>query len=128
MKLIITENQLNNVTQKMIDETLNDFRKHCDAPDAETFPDWLSFDDCDVFTILEKIEVVNTKKTEIIKGILMKYPTIDTYLNIYFSTIFESAYFDDFLINLSDRIRQKYKIVLLFKKNELINTNTNRQW
>ena len=49
-------------------------------------------------------------------------------IDIYFSSIFASQDFSDFLISLAYRIRQKYKVTLMFNENESINTNTNRQW
>jgi hypothetical protein len=127
MKYLITENRLNSFTQRIIDETFNEFRNVCEVPDADTFPDWLSFDDCDSLESIEKIEVVNTQILTPAKG-FKQYQTFGVDVDIYFSNIFASQDFNDFLIALANRIKQKYKIALMFNENELINTNTNRDW
>jgi len=127
MKYLITENRLNSFTQRIINDTLNEFRNVCEAPDADTFPDWLSFDDCDSLESIEKIEVVNTQILTPVKG-FRQQQTFGVDVDIYFSNIVVSQDFSDFLIALAYRINQKYKIALMFNENELINTNTNRQW
>jgi len=128
MKYLITETQLDSVTQKLINDTLNEFRNVCEVPDADTWPGWLNFDDCDTLESIEKIEVVNTQTQTPAKGFTKNYPTVGVDIDIYFSNIFASQDFSDFLIALAYRIKQKYKLTLNFKENELINTNTNRQW
>jgi hypothetical protein len=127
MKYLITESQFDSIVQKLINDTLNEFRDVCEVPDADTWPGWLNFDDCDTLESIEKIEVVNTQTQTPIKG-FRPYPTIDVDIDIYFSNIFASQDFSDFLISLAYRIKQKYKVTLNFKENELINTNTNREW
>ena len=128
MKYLITENRLNSLTQRIIDETFDEFKNVCEVPDADTWPDWLSFDDCNSFESIEKIEVVNTQTLTLTKGLGKQYPTFGVDIDIYFSSIFASQDFSDFLISLAYRIRQKYKVTLMFNENESINTNTNRQW
>ena len=110
MKYLITENRLNSFTQRIIDETFNEFRNVCEVPDAGTFPDWLSFDDCNSLESIEKIEVVNTQILKLTKGLGKQYPTFGVDINIHFSNIFASQDFSDFLIALAYRIKQKYKI------------------
>jgi hypothetical protein len=127
MKYLITENRLNSFTQRIINDTLNEFRDVCEVPDADTWPDWLSFDDCHSLESIEKIEVVNTQILTPVKG-FKQYQTFGVDVDIYFSNIFASQDFSYFLIALAYRIKQKYKITLMFNENELINTNTNRQW
>lgn len=127
MKYLITENQFTNTIKKLINDTLIEFRNVCEVPDADTWPDWLSFDDCDSLESIEKIEVVNVQNLKLTKG-LKKYPTFGVDINIHFSNVFTSKDFSDFLIALAYRIKQKYKVTLMFNENELINTNTNRQW
>lgn len=127
MKYLITESQFDSVTQKLINDTLNEFRNVCEVPDADTWPGWLNFDDCDTLESIEKIEVVNTQTQKPVKG-FKPYPTIGVDIDIYFSNIFASQDFSDFLISLAYRIKQKYKVQLNFNENKLINTNTNRQW
>lgn len=128
MKYLITENRLNSFTQRIINDTLNEFRDVCEVPDADTWPDWLSFDDCDSLESIEKIEVVNTQTLTLTKGLGKQYQTFGVDVDIYFSNIFASQDFSDFLIALAYRIKQKYKIALMFNENESINTNTNREW
>ena len=124
MKFLITESQLDSTIQTMIDQTLKEFSKYCDHPDADNWPDWLGFDDCNYFEIIERIKVINT---ETVKS-YGKYPSIKVLADIEFSSIFASYDFSDFLIALRYRIQQKYKITLEIKENEVINTNKNREW
>ena len=128
MKYLITESQFSNTIKRLINDTLTEFRNVCEVPDANTWPDWLSFDDCNSFESIEKIEVVNTQTLTLTKGLGKQYPTFGVDIDIYFSSIFASQDFSDFLISLAYRIRQKYKVTLMFNENESINTNTNRQW
>lgn len=128
MKYLITESQFSNTIKRLIKDTLTEFRNVCEVPDADTWPDWLSFDDCNSFESIEKIEVVNTQTLTLTKGLGKQYPTFGVDIDIYFSSIFASQDFSDFLISLAYRIRQKYKVTLMFNENESINTNTNRQW
>jgi hypothetical protein len=130
MKYLITENRFNSVAQKLINDTLNEFRNVCEIPDADTWPGWLNFDDCDTLESIEKIQVVNSEQVKSVPGLIKitsKYTIIGVDVDIYFSNIFASQDFSDFLISLAYRIKQKYKIQLNFIENELINTNTNRQ-
>ena len=126
MKFLITESQLDSTIQTMIDQTLKEFSKYCDNPDADNWSDWLGFDDCDTLEDIKKIKVISTEKTKSING--SKYPFIKVLVDIEFSSIFESKDFSDFFITLRYRIQQKYKITLEIEENELINTNTNRLW
>lgn len=128
MKYLITENRLNSLTQRIIDETFDEFKNVCEVPDADTWPNWLSFDDCNSLESIEKIKVVNTQTLTLTKGLGKQYQTFGVDVNIHFSSIFASQDFNDFLIALANRIRQKYKVTLMFSENESINTNTNREW
>jgi hypothetical protein len=129
MKYLITEGQFDSVVQKLINNTLNEFRDVCEDYDEGTYPpDFLNWDDCDTLESIEKIEVVNTQTQKPAKGFTKNYPTIGVDIDIYFSNIFVSKDFSDFLIALAYRINQKYRVQLNLNENELINTNTNRQW
>jgi hypothetical protein len=128
MNYLITESQFSNTIKRLINDTLTEFRNVCEVPDADTWPGWLNFDDCNSLESIEKIEVVNTQILKLTKGLGKQYPTFGVDINIHFSNIFTSQDFSDFLIALAYRIRQKYKITLMFNENESINTNTNRQW
>ncbi len=127
MKFLITESQLDSTIQTMINQTLIEFNKHCDYSDANNWPDWLSFDDCNTMETIEKIKVVSTEKVKLDPK-LHKFPFIRVLVNIEFSSIFASDDFSDFLYSLRSRIQQKYKITIQFSEGELINTNTNRNW
>lgn len=130
MKYLLTENQFDSVTQKLIDETLVEFEKYCTTcttPDAETWPDWLGFDDCNSFELIEKIKVVGSQKKQANQG-SKSFVIFDVVINIDFYYIRDYYDFSDFLISLAYRIKQKYKITFNFIENDLRNTNTNRQW
>lgn len=128
MKYLITESQTNRFFEKIIQQTLQELKDVCeDYDEAQSPGDWYNWDDCDSLESIEKIEVVNVQNLKLTKG-LKKYPTFGVDINIHFSNVFTSKDFSDFLIVLANRIKQKYKITLMFNENELINTNTNRQW
>ena len=129
MKYLITENRLNYLTQRIIDETFDEFKNVCEDYDESQEPgDWYNWDDCDSLESIEKIKVVNTQTLTLIKGFEKQYPTFGVDIDIHFSSIFASQDFSDFLISLAYRIRQKYKVTLMFNENESINTNTERNW
>jgi hypothetical protein len=131
MKFLITESQLDFTVQTMIDQTLMEFSKHCDYPDADNWPDWLGFDDCNTYDSIKKIKVISTDQVKSVPGLIKitsKYPLIKVLVDIEFSSIFTHQDFSDFFISLRYRIQQKYKITLNIEENELINTNTNKQW
>lgn len=128
MKYLITESQFTNTIKKLINDTLIEFRNVCEDYDESQEPgDWYNWDDCDSLESIKKIEVVNVQNLKLTKG-LKKYPTFGVDINIHFSNVFASKDFSDFLIALAYRIKQKYKVTLMFNENELINTNTDRQW
>ena len=129
MKYLITENRLNSLTQRIIDETFDEFKNVCEDYDESQEPgDWYNWDDCDSLESIEKIKVVNTQTLTLIKGFEKQYPTFGVDIDIHFSSIFASQDFSDFLIALAYRVKQKYKVDLMFRENESINTNTERNW
>ena len=129
MKYLITENRLNSLTQRIIDETFDEFKNVCEDYDESQEPgDWYNWDDCDSLESIEKIKVVNTQTLTLIKGYEKQYPTFGVDIDIHFSSIFASQDFSDFLIALAYSVKQKYKVDLMFRENESINTNTERNW
>ena len=131
MKFLITESQLDSTIQTMIDQTLKEFGKYCDNPDADNWPDWLGFDDCNTYEGIEKIKVISAEQIKSVPGLVKitsKYPLINVLVDIEFSSISYHEDLSDFLITLRYRIQQKYKITLKIEENELINPNKNRNW
>ena len=62
MKYLITENKLNSFTQRIINDTVTEFRNVCEDYDESQEPgDWYNWDDCDSLESIEKIKVVNTQ-------------------------------------------------------------------
>ena len=128
MKYLITENQFHSTINKVFQQTVNEIKNFCEVPYAETFPDWLGFDDCDQINIIEKIEINNIEKEKSKSNVLgEKYPTFIVWVKIYYDTT-RFYDFDDLKFTISDRIFKKYKIRVNVRIQEEINTNTNPNW
>ncbi len=105
-------NESNNVEtfQKIINKSLTDIKDICENLDSENIPDWLSFEDCDYIDLIKKVHVKNILP---IKG-LSNMPMFDVEVDIDYSSAFESVDFDEELTSITDHIKNKYKIFLVF--------------
>ena len=110
--------------QDIVDETLDEIKNICEVPDADTFPDWLSFDACDVVDSIDKISIVNIERR---KG-LSRIPMFKVDVNLTINGIFGGIDYDDFMYTIADRIIGKWKIRFIFNIKEQNNNNKREMW
>ena len=115
MKILLTENQTNNVLQMLINRVLEDFRNVCDEDYGGKEPDWFHGDECDFMDYVTKVKVVSSTINPDYNGSKIIVGKVD----IYHTDISE---FDegDFLYYIKDTIRIKYKVRVHLKLNEQI--------
>ena len=110
--------------QDIVDETLDEIKNICEELDSDTFPDWLSFDACDVVDSIDKITIVNIERKKGISGL----PMFEVDVNLIFNTVTDWYDYDDFMYSLSDRIIGKWKIHFIFNIKEQENSNKREMW
>ena len=110
--------------QDIVDQTLDEIKNICEVPDADTFPDWLSFDACDVVDTIDKISIVNIERR---KGI-SRIPMFEVDVNLTFNSISEWIDYDDFMYLIADRIIGKWKIRFILNIKEQENSNKREMW
>ena len=116
MKVLITENQLKSVYQKIVDISLSNLRDMCEHATEDEDWDYADEDiDCEILDIVENVEVVTSFDSEI--GLI-----------IYIDTIFDSADVGSFFYDIKGEImdmtgNKNIKIKLL----NVIN-NKERNW
>lgn len=110
--------------QDIVEETLEEIRNICEVLDIDTFPDWLSFDGCDVVDTIDRISIVNIERK---KGI-SRIPMFEVDVNLTFNSIFAWIDYDDFMYLIADRIIGKWKIRLIFNIKERENSNKREMW
>ena len=110
--------------QDIVEETLEEIRNICEVLDIDTFPDWLSFDGCDVVDTIDKITIVNIERK---KGI-SRIPMFEVDVNLTLNGIWGGIDYDDFIYTISNRIIGKWKIRLIFNIKEQENSNKREMW
>ena len=116
MKVLITENQLKSVYQKIVDISLSNLRDMCEHATEDEDWDYADEDiDCEILDIVENVEVVTSFDSEI--GLI-----------IYIDTIFDSADVGSFFYDIKGEImdvtgNKSLKVKLL----NVIN-NKERNW
>ena len=116
MKVLITENQLKIVYQKIVDISLSNLRDMCEHATEDEDWDYADEDiDCEILDIVENVEVATSFDSEI--GLI-----------IYIDTIFDSADVGSFFYDIKGEImdmtgNKNIKIKLL----NVIN-NKERNW
>jgi hypothetical protein len=110
--------------QDIVDQTLDEIKNICEVPDADTFPDWLSFDACDVVDTIDKISIVNIGRIKRISRI----PMFEVDVNLTFNSISEWIDYDDFMYLIADRIIGKWKIRFILNIKEQENSNKREMW
>lgn len=110
--------------QDIVEETLEEIRNICEVLDIDTFPDWLSFDGCDVVDTIDKITIVNIERK---KGI-SRIPMFEVDVNLTLNGIWGGIDYDDFIYTISDRIIGKWKIRFIFNIKEQENSNKREMW
>lgn len=106
----VNEGTMDYTIQKIIDSSIKEIIDICNDFDSETFPDYMSFESCDYISSINKITV---KKITPIKK-LSNLPMFDVEIDIDYNSAFESVDFDEELMLISDHIKNKYKIFLVF--------------
>ena len=92
MKVLITENQLKTVYQKIVDISLNNLRDKCEHATEDEDWDYADEDiDCEILNIVENVEVATSFDNEI--GLI-----------IYIDTIFDSADVGSFFYDIKGEI------------------------
>ena len=92
MKVLITENQLKSVYQKIVDISLSNLRDMCEHATEDEDWDYADEDiDCEILDIVENVEVVTSFDSEI--GLI-----------IYIDTIFDSADVGSFFYDIKGEI------------------------
>ena len=85
MKYLITESQFTNTIKKLVLSTFDEIKGFCENPDADTFPGWLGFDDCEAANLVDKIEINDIHKQESRPDFFgNKYPRFMVWINIYY--------------------------------------------
>jgi len=110
--------------QEILNKTLNEIKNICELPDIDTFPDWLSFDDCDVVDTIDKITIVNIEKRNGISTI----PMFEIDVNLELNGIWGGIDYEDFMYSISSRITNKWRIHFIFNIIEQNNINKREMW
>jgi hypothetical protein len=101
---------MDNTIQRMINSSVKELLDVCNDFDDETFPDYLSLEDCGFIDLIHKITV---KKITPIKK-LSNLPMFDVEIDIDYNSAISSVDFDEELSMITDHIKKKYKIFLVF--------------
>jgi hypothetical protein len=106
----VNEGTMDNTIQRIINSSVKELLDACNDFDNETFPDYLSLEDCGFIDLIRKITV---KKITPIKK-LSNLPMFDVELDIDYNTALSSVDFEGELAMITDHIKKKYKIFLVF--------------
>ena len=124
IRKVLREETITKTFQDIVDKTLNEIKNICGDEDDDTFPDWLSDDDCDVANSIDKITILNIeKKTNFDRTTFFK---VD--VNIGFNNIFAWIDYDDLMYRIAKRIIGKWKILFIFNIKEQENSNKREMW
>ena len=124
IRKVLREETITKTFQDIVDKTLNEIKNICGDEDDDTFPDWLSDDDCDVANSIDKITILNVeKKTNFDRTTFFK---VD--VNIGFNNIFAWIDYDDLMYRIAKRIIGKWKILFIFNIKEQENSNKREMW
>ena len=106
----VNEGAMDNTIQKIIDSSIKELINVCGNFDSEDFPDYISFEACENIDQIDKITV---KKITPIKK-LSNIPMFDVEVDIDFVSASAWVDFENELVMISDHIKNKYKIFLVF--------------
>ena len=129
MNYKVENDQLKNLIQKFVNDTLLEMEEPCRDVwnnDFLDIPDWLDPHNCIDLDEVDKIIVTQVTKSE--SDVKIKYPSFDVNVDIYYDTLNYRTAWEDFIWQIRDRIESKYKITLRLKVDEEINTYKNRNW
>jgi hypothetical protein len=103
--------------QKIVNATINNIKNICSDIDDRFLRSNISFESCDDVDTIESIEIKNVLP---IKG-LSNIPMFDLEVDVNFSSVFASVDYDDVFREITDQIKSKYRIFLIFTIQELNN-------
>ena len=106
----VNEGAMDNTIQKIIDSSIKELINVCGNFDSEDFPDYISFEACENIDQIDKITV---KKITPIKK-LSNIPMFDVEVDIDFVSASAWVDFENELVMISDHIKNKYKIFVVF--------------
>ncbi len=129
MKYLITESQFTNTIKKLVLSTFDEIKGFCENPDADNFPSWLGFDDCEAANLVDKIEINDIHKQESRPDLYgNKYPRFMVWINVYYYSGTNATGLYNVGYAIGERIFKKYKLKVNVRTQEEINTNTDRNW
>ena len=129
MKYLITESQFSNTIKRIVLSTFDEIKGFCENSDADTFPGWLGFDDCEAANLVDKIEINDIHKQESRPDFYgNKYPKFEVWINVYYHSGTNAIGLYNIGYTIGERMFKKYKIKTLVRVQEEINTNTERNW
>jgi hypothetical protein len=129
MKYLITESQFSNTIKRIVLSTFDEIKGFCEKPDADTFPGWLGFDDCEAANLVDKIEINDIHKQESRPDLYgNKYPRFMVWINVYYYSGTNATGLYNVGYAIGERIFKKYKLKVNVRVQEEINTNTDRNW
>ena len=106
----VNEGDMDNTIQKIIDSSIKELINVCGNFDSEDFPDYISFEACENIDQIDKITV---KKITPIKK-LSNIPMFDVEVDIDFVSASAWVDFENELVMITDYIKNKYKIFVVF--------------
>ena len=106
----VNEGAMDSTIQKIIDSSIKELINVCGNFDSEDFPDYISFEACEN---IEQIDKITVKKITPIKK-LSNIPMFDVEVDIDFVSASAWVDFDNELVMISDHIKNKYKIFVVF--------------
>ena len=106
----VNEGAMDNTIQKIIDSSIKELINVCGNFDSEDFPDYISFEACENIDQIDKITV---KKITPIKK-LSNIPMFDVEVDIDFVSASAWVDFENELVMITDYIKNKYKIFVVF--------------
>lgn len=126
MKYLITERQYHLLTesskielfQEILDEEFNMIKTACEDISSETFPDYISFNDCDEIEIVENIEILSAE---------YKKDAFQLNLKINYRALSYNE-FIELLYTLGQRMKRRTGINFWLVEEVNNNLNTNKNW
>lgn len=106
----VNEGAMDGTIQKIIDSSIKDLINICGNFDSENFPDYISFEACEN---IEQIDKITVKKITPIKK-LSNIPMFDVEIDIDFVSASAWVDFENELVMITDYIKNKYKIFVVF--------------
>ena len=106
----VNEGAMDNTIQKIIDSSIKELINVCGNFDSEDFPDYISFEACEN---IEQIDKITVKKITPIKK-LSNIPMFDVEVDIDFVSASAWVDFENELVMITDYIKNKYKIFVVF--------------